>query len=167
MTTPLTDGINALTAYINEVTGASDTTLSDAVESLVAGYGGKAEVKTGTFTGDKTTFTANLNVGFEPDIVIVECDLNYTAPGWAGMGNIVIVKNVLTTHLRHNNTALASANSTSNLCEESHPYGMTTGSSATYGIYSDGVFTITNTSNSAGTRFVEDVTYKWTAVKFS
>lgn len=40
MATPLTDGINALTAYANEVTGASDTNLSDAVESLVAGYGG-------------------------------------------------------------------------------------------------------------------------------
>ena len=40
MSTPLTDGINALTAYANEVTGASDTTLSDAVETLVAGYGG-------------------------------------------------------------------------------------------------------------------------------
>lgn len=39
MATPLTDGINALTAYANEVTGASDTTLSDAVETLVAGYG--------------------------------------------------------------------------------------------------------------------------------
>lgn len=40
MATPLTDGINALTAYANEVTGESNQTLSDAVESLVAGYGG-------------------------------------------------------------------------------------------------------------------------------
>ena len=40
MATPLTDAINALTAYANETTGASDTTLSDAVESLVAGYSG-------------------------------------------------------------------------------------------------------------------------------
>lgn len=39
-TTPLTDAINALTTYANEVTGKSDTTLSDAVESLVDGYGG-------------------------------------------------------------------------------------------------------------------------------
>ena len=39
MSTPLTDGINALTAYANEATGASDTNLSDAVETLVAGYG--------------------------------------------------------------------------------------------------------------------------------
>lgn len=39
-TTPLTDAINALTQYANETTGASDTTLSDAVGTLVAGYGG-------------------------------------------------------------------------------------------------------------------------------
>ena len=40
MSTPLTDAINALTTYANSVTGASDTTLSDAVDSLVDGYGG-------------------------------------------------------------------------------------------------------------------------------
>ena len=39
-TTPLTDAINALTRYANDTTGASDTTLSDAVGTLVAGYGG-------------------------------------------------------------------------------------------------------------------------------
>lgn len=39
-TTPLTDAINALTTYSNTVTGASDTTLSDAVATLAAGYGG-------------------------------------------------------------------------------------------------------------------------------
>lgn len=39
-TTPLTDAIEALIRYANETTGASDTTLSDAVGTLVAGYGG-------------------------------------------------------------------------------------------------------------------------------
>lgn len=39
-TTPLTDAINALTTYSNTVTGASDTTLSDAVATLADGYGG-------------------------------------------------------------------------------------------------------------------------------
>lgn len=39
-TTPLTDAIQALTTYANETTGASDTTLSAAVGTLVAGYGG-------------------------------------------------------------------------------------------------------------------------------
>lgn len=36
---PLTNAINALTAYANEVTGESDTTLSDAVHTLAEGYG--------------------------------------------------------------------------------------------------------------------------------
>ena len=40
MSTPLTDSINALTAYANETTGVSDTTLSDAVGRLCEGYGG-------------------------------------------------------------------------------------------------------------------------------
>lgn len=39
-TTPLTDAINALTTYSNETTGESDTTLSAAVATLIAGYGG-------------------------------------------------------------------------------------------------------------------------------
>ena len=39
-TTPLTDAINALTRYANDTTGASDTTLSEAVATLAAGYGG-------------------------------------------------------------------------------------------------------------------------------
>lgn len=48
MATPLTDSINALTAYANEVTGASDTNLSDAVHTLASGYGqGGGEVPNG------------------------------------------------------------------------------------------------------------------------
>lgn len=39
-TTPLTDAIEALTTYSNTVTGASDTTLSEAVATLASGYGG-------------------------------------------------------------------------------------------------------------------------------
>lgn len=45
MSTPLTDSINALTAYANETTGKQDTTLSDAVGSLVEGYGRVGLVK--------------------------------------------------------------------------------------------------------------------------
>ena len=47
MATPLTDSINALTTYANEVTGASDTTLSDAVHTLVSGYGQGASITDG------------------------------------------------------------------------------------------------------------------------
>lgn len=47
MATPLTDAINALTAYANEVTGESDTTLSDAVRTLGSGYGGGTTITDG------------------------------------------------------------------------------------------------------------------------
>ena len=45
MATPLTDGINALTQYANETTGKQDATLSDAVGSLVEGYGQGYSIK--------------------------------------------------------------------------------------------------------------------------
>lgn len=51
MSQPLTDAINALTTYANEITGQSDTTLSDAVESLVDGYGGGGGFKYQDFSG--------------------------------------------------------------------------------------------------------------------
>lgn len=40
MSTPLTDALNALILYSNGVTGASDTTISDCIQTLVAGYNG-------------------------------------------------------------------------------------------------------------------------------
>lgn len=40
MSAPLTDSINALTMYINEITENNDSNLSDAVRSLADGYGG-------------------------------------------------------------------------------------------------------------------------------
>lgn len=57
--TPLTDAINALTRYANETTGASDTTLSDAVGTLIDGYGGGGggltTIASGTFVGSNNT----------------------------------------------------------------------------------------------------------------
>ena len=62
MSTPLTDGINALTAYANETTGASDTTLSDAVGTLAAGYGG-VKVYSGTYTPSSDSSSATIDTG--------------------------------------------------------------------------------------------------------
>ena len=66
MSTPLTDGINALTQYANETTGKQDATLSDAVGSLVEGYGGgsvdvpieEITIKTSTSGNARTALTA-------------------------------------------------------------------------------------------------------------
>ena len=71
---PLTDGLTALTTYANEVTGAEDATLSDAVETLVNGYGflGR-KVKTGVLKlnskfSSKVSilYTDNRGIGFTP-----------------------------------------------------------------------------------------------------
>lgn len=57
MTQPLTDAINALTRYANEVTGQSDTNLSDAVRTLCDGYGGGGSSDLIDFVeGNLTTF---------------------------------------------------------------------------------------------------------------
>ena len=45
MSTPLTDRIEALTAQANAKTGASDTTLTDAVETLIAGFGSGGDIE--------------------------------------------------------------------------------------------------------------------------
>ena len=74
MSQPLTDAIVALTTYANTVTGESDTTLSDAVESLVDGYGG------GGISGE---FTPTERVGtytfYAPNCTYLAC-IAKTAP---------------------------------------------------------------------------------------
>lgn len=61
MSTPLTNAINALTAYANDVTGASDTNLSDAVYTLAQGYGGG--VASGTYTPTTNGTGATIDTG--------------------------------------------------------------------------------------------------------
>lgn len=71
-TTPLTDAITALTTYANTITGASDTTLSDAVDTLVDGYGGGGggiTKVTGTVTGNGTK-TISIPCSAKPLIVL-------------------------------------------------------------------------------------------------
>lgn len=63
-TTPLTDAIEALTRYANETTGASDTTLSDAVGTLVAGYGGGGGATIGTYSVELGQYTPTATGSF-------------------------------------------------------------------------------------------------------
>lgn len=77
MATPLTDSINALTRYANETTGATDTTLSDAVETLIAGFGkgGGALWKSVTLEEDHDTTTVGNPVYWREFLGIPEQDI--------------------------------------------------------------------------------------------
>lgn len=86
-TTPLTDAINALTTYANETTGASDTNLSDAVGTLVSGYGGGGggaisllgEV---TIQSDTREYNLDLSAYQNYNIFFVYLDVELTASDW-------------------------------------------------------------------------------------
>lgn len=90
VTEDLTDGIEALTAYANGVTGESDTTLSDAVASLVDGYGGGGglEYEEGTYTATEDSIPtinfANSHTK-EPSIVVfMKTNTSETMPNNCG-----------------------------------------------------------------------------------
>lgn len=63
--TPLTDAIEALTTYSNTVTGASDTTLSEAVATLASGYGGGGSGWTTEGIANRTEPSGALTISFE------------------------------------------------------------------------------------------------------
>lgn len=78
---PLTTGITALTTYANEVTGGADITLSDAVGTLIAGYGGGLPMGIKAITSGVVTIesqVANIiittNLGYTPDFFLIRID---------------------------------------------------------------------------------------------
>lgn len=89
-TTPLTDAITALTTYVNEVTGASDTSLSGAVGTLVAGYGGSS-MASGTIlpSSASTSLTFDTGLSIINGILVVPADNPYTGVR-TQMGIIII-----------------------------------------------------------------------------
>lgn len=84
--TPLTDAINALTTYANTVTGASDTTLSDAVATLASGYGGGGGTLPRLLNFETVTPTENASSSNK-------IQLNFTA---VGSGRYVFLLSVAT-----------------------------------------------------------------------
>lgn len=73
ITDPLTQGINTLTAYANEVTGASDTNLSDAVYTLAQGYSGFNPFAV-------CTYCSNMFQGAElPETLVIDFENNAPA----------------------------------------------------------------------------------------
>ena len=135
---------------------------------LMAMSSGGLTTKTGTFTGDGT-MNASLSIGFEPDIVLVESDVDYSVSGWQGVGHVFIWRGVTTGVKRHPNTTTTSATTNMNpFVDATYPYGRadTAGSYQIYCSYGDGVLSLTNKNDGVGTRYINGKTYNWTAIKF-
>lgn len=99
MSTPLTDSINALTTYANEVTGASDTTLSDAVHTLASGYGGGGsglEYETGTYTAasDSNPTISFSNSHNTAPAVVIFVDSTGEAQTTSNRGTVCVLGNI-------------------------------------------------------------------------
>ena len=127
------------------------------------------KIKTGSFIGSKN-IDQTISIGFEPDIVIVNCsDLDSETAGWQGQKNIIIVKNMVTYQLRHNNTTQtnASTTGTDNVGGDYPAYGMADGYYTAYGLYSNGNFTISNGTRNSINSFVDGYTYDWIAIKYT
>ena len=89
--TPLTNAINALTTYSNTVTGASDTTLSEAVATLASGYGGGGSSPVTVI--DTITVSAQRAVQIDItadwdgyDFIIVAPNVTMSASDWLYLG---------------------------------------------------------------------------------
>lgn len=85
--TPLTDSIEALTTYANQTTGASDTNLSDAVYTLVQGYGG----------GGESPFVIEEVVVEENNVTNMFEAHNYFFDSWE-LGNFLLLKSIPDTY---------------------------------------------------------------------
>lgn len=75
MSTPITDKINALTASANATSGASDATLTDAVGTLISGFGKPELWKTVTIEEDHTNASVANPVYWRPFFGIPEDDI--------------------------------------------------------------------------------------------
>ena len=144
-TTPLTDAINALTTYANETTGASDTTLSAAVGSLVAGYGGgggSGNVKVGTFTLASNFALAATPAAFTPVKLSFKPDFFWMSMNRASWDSITTpsggIYNLLMIDKDYNPPVRLTTNISTDSATGDYVNGMTTAASASTDVSSNG-----------------------------
>ena len=126
--------------------------------------GGANKIASGTFTGDGTV-AATLNIGFEPDVVVIDSGLDYSVAGVAGILAITIAKGSVITNITHNNTSATSYSGTLNVMKPSQdPWGADSGvNNNTFCIYEDGVLYVSNKTISNRTIFSNGQTFSWIA----
>ena len=116
-------------------------------QAVGVGVGGLA--KSGTFTGNGT-ITQALDVGFEPDVIVVDSDLDFSVAGWQGIKCVTIVKGVMTVNFVHTNTTTTSSSTYNTpITSTDDPWGESAGAYRSCASYADGVLTLTNKTNNA------------------
>ena len=126
-----------------------------------------AKSKNGTFTGDGTKAVA-LQIGFEPDVIIINSGLPMSIAGPVGLYMVAIAKNVFTLNASHNSTT--DTNATRTMFNQLYGSGWgdpSLGSYRNHATYENGVLTISNVTASPSAQycFIEGQSYTWTAYK--
>lgn len=113
MSNPGAEALQALINYSNEITGESNTTLSDAVESLVAGYGQGGGAETVTVAATATNALQcmkNIFVTPEPGYICVAVITGKPKSSWVTdqfIGGIIRGNDYIGTGLRYRNLAFS------------------------------------------------------------
>ena len=134
---------------------------------LMGMAGGIMRYASGSFEGDDTS-SVQIQIGFEPDFLVIESDVDYSEAGWTGVGHVVIVKGIISSIIRHNNTTVSNAVvNTYPIVETGTDYGDATSVPAycIYGTYANGSITLTNQNKGVGVLFVDGRQYTWKAYK--
>lgn len=125
-----------------------------------------ARSKSGTFTGDGTA-SVILDIGFEPDVVVINSNLQWNVAGYTGLINVLAIKGVAIDNACHTSNTATNLNGTLNVPRTGQdPWGANCTSNNNYCTYSDGKLTVTNYSPTAERNyFVNNQQYEWTAYK--
>lgn len=126
-----------------------------------------AKSKSGTFTGNGTK-TVDLQIEFEPDVIIIDSGLSTKIAGPKGLYMVALAKNVFTLNVTHNSTTDTNAVRTIYGQLNGIGWGDTTlGAYRNLAAYANGVLTVSNVTNSPSAQymFIEGQEYTWTAYK--
>lgn len=126
--------------------------------------------KEGTFTGNGENIVS-IDIGFEPDVLIISAGLDYHTAGWRGTCDIVFVKGRIIYSSNHSGSSQTNANVYANI-NVGQSYG-DYGNSAdaplyyTYGTYNNGFMQVVNKESSpvASMIFINGQIYTWIAYK--
>lgn len=134
---------------------------------LMQMWGGEnvAQSKSGSFVGDGA-ITAVLDIGFEPDVIVIESGLDVSVAGFHGVMLVVIAKGVMTFNYYHNSATDTNARTYNDFIRPNQDaWGANSGAYRNYALYSDGKLTVTNKTDNANVVFINGQTYNWTAYK--